>query len=173
MQLRISHKLHTPLELPLGYHHIQQSIIYCSLEDEYKYSTKLHDEGYSFRERTYRMFTFSQIQGKYKINGGRITFFDSVSFEVRSPEVTLIKLLKQNIEQRGINYIGQHYDDVSCEIDDFTIIDNSMCVRMVSPICIYSTMEDNTTYYYRPDEEDFYHLINENAQRKYHRDISF
>lgn len=167
MQLRISHKLNIPLVLPLSYHHIQQSIIYRSLEDENMYSTKLHDEGYNFGERAYRMFTFSQLKGKYEIEGKKIIFRDSISFEVRSPEVTLIKLLKHNIEQRGIEYIGQHYDHVSCEIDDKTIIQDTLYIRMVSPICVYSTIDEDQTYYYRPDEEEFYHIVNENAQRKY------
>ena len=46
MQLIISHKVDTPLVLPLGYHHIIQSIIFRTLECEPKYSAFLHDKGY-------------------------------------------------------------------------------------------------------------------------------
>ncbi len=169
MQLRISHEVKEPLVLPLNYQYFIQSIIYRNIGSETEYSAFLHDKGFSFMDRQYRMFVFSLLEGKYEISQGKIIFRDYVSFEVRSPEVNIVRLLKENLEQNGINYLGQHYDNIQLELLDRTITSDTIKIRMKSPICVYSTEEETKkTIYFSPNDEDFAGIVGDNFIRKYY-----
>lgn len=169
MQLLITHKLEDGLVLPLNYHHILQAIIYSCLENHtVRYNDFLHNEGFARGSRTYKLFTFSLLKGRYEIANKKITFFDEVSFEVRSPDVFMIKLLAQKVDQNGIHY-GDHYvAHVNTILLDETVEENVVLVKMMTPICVYSTDPDTKkTYFYHPTDQGFGELINENFIRKY------
>lgn len=168
MQLTISHDLSEDLDLPLNYHHMIQGIVYHSLSDMPEYSRFVHDQGYDFSDRQYRMFVYGLLQGKYEIKGKRIIFKDHISFQVRSPEVSFIRLLKESIEKNGITYFQKKYDRVNLFMDNYAIKEDCIKIQMQSPICVYSTDADTgKTYFYAPDEEEFYNAINDNFIRKY------
>lgn len=168
MQLLISHKLNEHLVLPMNYQYIIQSIIYRSIGEQPTYSEFVHDQGYNYMDRSYRMFVFDFLQGKYETGDGKIVFRDRVSFSVRSPEVSFIRLLKEAIEKKGINYLGQHYDDIELTLMDETITTDTLKIKMRSPISVYSTNPDTgKSYFYTPEESGFYELVNENFLRKY------
>ena len=168
MQLIISHSLPEKLILPMGYHHVLQSIIYHNLQESAGISTFLHNRGFDADKRQYRMFVFSGLKGKYEIEAGKIIFREQVSFQVRSPEHLFLKLLKESIEKNGINYLGQRYTDVKVTLADDVISTNHLKIRMLSPICIYSTdRESGKTHFYGPDEAEFAKRVNENFRRKY------
>ena len=116
MQLIIKHKLPRELVLPIHYHHILQSIIYHNLREDYGYSDFLHEKGYASEERQYRMFVFGLLQGRYEIVQKNIVFRNEVSFRVRSADNRMLRLLKENLERRGINYLQQHYEDLELEL---------------------------------------------------------
>lgn len=168
MQLCISHDLAEELVLPIQYHHILQSVIYHNLREEHGYSGFLHEEGYASRDRQFRLFTFSLLQGRYSIQNRQIVFRNSVSFEVRSADVRMIRILQKNLETKGITYIKQHYENLQLKLSDRTIATDSVRIRMRSPICVYSTDPGSKkTYFYRPQEEAFSALLNANFHRKY------
>lgn len=168
MQLKIYHKVDTPLLLPLGYHHILQSVLFRTLERMPEYSGFLHDRGYEGKTRTFKLFTFGPLQGTYRIQGKEILFTEDVSFEIRSIDPFMLKLLKEGFEKQGITYLGQTYREVRAELRNDEVGETELTIRMVSPVCVYST--DRTTgktTYYHPEEEEFARRINENFQRKY------
>ncbi len=168
MQLLIRHKLSEPLELPLGYHHIIQAIIYKGLGRAQGYSTYIHDEGAVFGQRNYKLFTFGPLRGKYRIIERKIIFYDQVEFEVRSPDVFMIRRLAENLERGGIQYGKIHISDVEVLYSDFTVERDEIRIQMLSPISVYSSdMDSRRTYFYSPEEEEFPQLINENFIRKY------
>lgn len=168
MRLIIRHKIEDSLKLPLNYHHILQAIIYNSMKHFTNYSDFLHDEGFGVGKRNYKMFTFGLLNGRYTIRGKDIIFFDEVSFEVRSPDVFLIRLLAQNIMDNGICYLSQRFEKVDVYIADTTIEIEEMLIQMNSPICVYSTDEGSRkTYYYNPDEDYFSEMVQKNFFRKY------
>ena len=107
--------------MPLNYHHIIQAIIYKKLEDNAGQNTFLHDRGYAYRVRTFKLFTFGLLQGKYEIANGKIMFRESVQFELRSPNMHMLRTIAENIRQNGIDYGEQHFDDVEVTLKDETI----------------------------------------------------
>lgn len=161
MQLFIGIKLDNPCVLPLGYHHIQQSAIYSLIGGE------LHDNGYRYDKRDYKLFTFGPIEGRYTIKDKHITFYDEVSFEIRclNDEVGL-EIIK-NITGKGIRLLNNTYREVEVKVQNRKILENELLITMKSPICVYKTEDDGRTVYFNPDDDEFYKLVTENFVRKY------
>ena len=169
MQLIININLDTPLILPINYNHILQSALYNLLSILPDYADFIHDSGYTHGNRSYKLFNFSQLTGKYVIQGRDIIFYDMVSLEVRSPQPLLINILKASLEYNGIRFGDKTYYDLYLELYDYTVEENELLIVMKSPVTIYSTDSNSgRTYYYSPDEEAFSYMIDENFKRKYY-----
>lgn len=151
MQLLITHKLENGLVLPINYHHILQAIIYRCLENStVRYNDFLHSEGFVRGNRTYKLFTFSLLTGRYEVAEKRITFYDEVSFEVRSPDIFMIKLLAEELAKKGIRYGDHHVAHVNTVLMDETVESEEALVEMMTPICVYSTDPDTKKTYFLP-----------------------
>lgn len=173
MQLLVTHELEEELILPLNYHHILQAIIYKGLKDFDEchgehFNDLLHDKGFSHGSRSYKLFTFSLLKGKYKIENKKIIFRDGISFEVRSPDIFMIRRLAEGFAESGIHYGDIRVTGVKAVLQDQTVEDNIVLAEMVTPVCVYSTDEETKkTHFYNPTETEFGKLINENFIRKY------
>lgn len=169
MQLVVQIRLKKPLSLPINYNHILQAVIYRALSIMPDYSQFLHAGGFTRGQRKYKIFQFSQLDGEeYKIREKRITFYSYVSFEVRSPEPLLIRLLADSIWNEGITFGEKTFTDIQMELYDYTVEESELIIRMKSPLTVYSTdLETNRSYYYNPEEPEFYELVNDNFYRKY------
>ena len=168
MQLVVEHDLQTELVLPINYQHIMQGIIYNSLHSIAGYGDFLHNNGYEFGERQYRLFTFSRLYGRYRIEKEHIIFKDHVSFEVRSTDNILLRILQENILQNGIQYRNQKYYGVTAVIKDETIEEEEIRIRMLTPIVAYETDAlTKKTNFFIPDQEEFYYSVQDNFIRKY------
>lgn len=168
MRLLIQHKTEPELSLPLAYNSILQGIVYHNLKHISDYSSYLHDKGVSYGERNYKLFTFSLLRGKYYIKNKTITFFENVEFEISSPDIFLMQTLAKQIHKNGIYYGKKYYKEVEVYVSDDTVEETHIQIQMLSPICVYSSdIETGKTYYYAPQDEDFYRMINENFFRKY------
>lgn len=168
MQLLLFIKLEQPVTVPINYHHILQSIVYRALSYSSEMSEFIHDMGYTFGERQYKMFQFSHLQGKYHICQKKITFDEYITLEIRSPENRVIQLLAWWFQEKGIWFGDIHCQDVEVELRDYTIEESEIMIRMKTPITVYSTDEESrSVYYYAPDDEMFYEKVNDNFVRKY------
>ena len=108
MQLKIRHTLSEELALPLSYHHIIQSIIYRGLADESGYSRHMHNSGYAADivnnlGRRYNLFNFSLLRGNYQVINGQIIFRDYVEWEIRSPDIYMMRLLESLYEATNVS----------------------------------------------------------------------
>lgn len=168
MQLHIYHEINNTLALPLNYQHILQAIIYHNLESSFGYSDYIHNNGFTQNARTFKLFTFSLLNGQYKVRNKKIIFSNWLKFEVHSPEIFMLKMLAENIQKNGIYYGNQLFQNVQTTLMDSTIENEELHIRMLSPCTVYST-DPNTkkTYYYTPDDEEFSYMVNENFHRKY------
>ena len=170
MQLYIRHTLNKPLVLPINYNYILQSALFKAMKNSTNINDFVHDSGFEYKNRTYKLFTFSMLSGRYKIEGKQIIFYDEVSFEVRSTESIILRSIKENLENNGITYMEQHYDVEIVRISDYEVELDEITIRMKTPICIHETYEEDgvsKTYYYSPFDEDFERRICENFENKY------
>lgn len=108
MQLKIRHTLSEELALPLSYHHIIQSIIYHGLADESGYSRHMHNSGYDADNvnnmgRRYKLFNFSLLRGNSRVMNRQIIFRDYVEWEIRSPDIYMMRLLESLYEATNVS----------------------------------------------------------------------
>jgi len=74
------------LTLPLDYNYYIQSFIYSFIYNNITPSLAefLHNRGFSFEKRSFKMFTFSKLHGRYRIHNGTISFFPPVELIISS-----------------------------------------------------------------------------------------
>lgn len=167
MQLKIQHDIQGQLVLPLNYHHIIQSMIYRNLPEN-GYSREMHENGYTSGGRQYKLFNFSLLKGRYEIADRKIAFRENVSWEVRSPDIYMMRLLEESIRYKGLRYGEQYFPEVKLKLADQTVENESLVIQMLSPICLYSTdVNTKKTYFYEPYEDAFSDMANDNFIRKY------
>jgi CRISPR-associated endoribonuclease Cas6 len=168
--------------LPIHYGHIVQGLIYSQLEPNL--AAWLHGDAYTFAQRTYKMFTFSRLEGEFKLepdhkpldsNSGqrRITFTDSVSFQLASHNTEILASFAEHLLKSQSLRLGQN----ECTVRGVEILkqpeidfDKPIRVRMLSPLTVYSTLSHpdgrKKTYYYSPQEKEFSEMVRDNLVRK-------
>lgn len=167
MQLIVSLYIDEQLVLPINYQYILQSIIYKAISSGRYENNILHDNGYLYGKRQYKDFTFSCINGKYRVLGKTIAFSGMISFEVRSNNPQIIHAIAENIKKSGITFIKEHFEDVILDIKDKSVENENITIEMMTPICVYGTDERKHTVYYTPNEYEFYNSVKSNFIRKY------
>jgi CRISPR-associated endoribonuclease Cas6 len=168
MQLLVQHNISGTLELPINYHHILQAIVFSGIRANEEYSSFFHDEGFVRENRKFKMFTFSELNGKYEIAGKKILFRDAVRFEVRSPDARFIRILQDGFQKNGITYGSSRISDIRTDLRDRTIEQEEVFIKMLTPICVYSTDPfTKKTFFYRPGDLGFSEQVEQNFMRKY------
>lgn len=160
------------LELPVNYNHIVQSFL-IQLIDDAEYRRFVHDEGYKYSNRSYKMFTFSELTGDFILDRRHkiIAFSKNVVLTVSSCNEDLIKycvdsllfkdcfeLLSQKIYVQKIDYEVERIEK------------SEITVKTLSPITVYSTVDEGSkkrTVYFSPHDLRFSELVGENLIHKY------
>ena len=173
MRLTIKFKLDDPLVLPINYHHILQGFIYRTLGDD-DFSAFLHNDGFYKGKRSFKLFTFSRLFGKTKIDvkNKRITFFNEIKWHVSSILPQFIENLCQNLLISTENRLLDSPISVQEISYNQPKIESSRClIKMLSPITVYSTYGDEyrkkKTQFFDPDDTAFPVLIEQNLIKKY------
>ncbi len=166
MQIKIIIPLTEPLSLPIAYHHIQQSFLYRLMDKDGV--SPLHDGGFNYEKRKYKLFTFGPFEGKYAVKDGRILFSDRIGMEFRCVDESIANCMVDNIKNGGITIGRNLYTDISVNKFDHHVKSDNVVVRMLSPITVRETDADtNKTQYYFPGEEAFIDAVVQNFRRKY------
>lgn len=166
MRLHIKMKANQ-LVLPLSYKSIIQGVIY-NMMDKQNEGKFYHDQGYQDYDKIYKMFVFSDLFGKYKIEDKQIIFNGNISlyigvldqklFEIIYDFLTLNEYLffgKQKVSIVGIDIVElPHFNGVK-----------SITIKTLSPIVTY-TSKDKFFVYYQPGDRDYDELIKNNIVRK-------
>ena len=170
MQLKIFIDLKDELILPINYNHILQGIIYHSIEAyNNTYAKILHDSGIQNNDNsnhTFKLFSFSKIIGKYKIEENKIKFFDSIFWEIRSVDSYFIHLLYMAFLQNGINF-GNVNLIPNLKLENKVITEENIHIRTLSPIVVINKISFDKSIYLSPNDENFEQCLNTNFQNKY------
>ncbi len=162
-------KLDKPLTLPIHYNHILQAAILNLLSDE-NYSKFIHDTGFQFGKRRFKMFTFSRLEGKFSIDIERktITYFERAYLHISTIEDKFIEYVVNNLLLEGLDIKGERIHVDKIELKSNTTNFGKIITK--SPIVAYSTFELNgrkKTYYYNPKEKEFQEILANNLIKKY------
>ncbi len=128
----------------------------------------LHDIGFPYGKRKFKLFTFSKVIGKLIKKGNILTFEPEITLYFASPLIDIVSsstktFLKKNSFRLGRNNL----ELVSIEVIK-PKVDEEITVRCLSPITVYKTPEGEKRFrYLNPWEEEFYQLIKKNLIKKY------
>lgn len=166
MQLKIYIDLKNEnLILPINYNHILQGIVYSSLSNDLKYQSLLHNLGIT-EGANYKLFTFSALCGKHYIENKKIIFTEKIFFEIRSVDSYFIFLLYEYFKTNGITF-GERTLFPNLNVENKIIREESISIKMNSPICITKKNENNKSIYLSPRDNFFEEYINNNFIKKY------
>jgi len=156
------------MDLPMAHRHYIQAMLYHLLESEGEYAAELHDGCESPEGRRFKLFTFGQLQGAYRISGDRILFPQGASLEIRSISDELLWRLFRKLVIGSRVRIGSNLLTVAdCAFRNVQITTDSLNVVTASPIVAYITEDSGHTRFFSPEENSFYTLIAANARRKW------
>ncbi|WP_162523492.1 CRISPR-associated endoribonuclease Cas6 [Calorimonas adulescens] len=170
IRVEISFTSNNELVLPLNYNHILQAFIYKNITDK-AYAKFLHDRGYEVYKKTFKLFTFGRLEGRFRIFPGRIMLFPPLKLVVSSAVDDFINdfcetLLKRDDQQ----LLDQKVFVESLSVYDRKIRGNEITIKMLSPLVMYSTVDikdKKFTYYYSPWDKDISGMLKTNLIKKY------
>lgn len=170
MRLTLEFHADGVLRLPLQYNYHIQSFLYRHVSPEL--AEFLHDKGFVHGKRTFKMFTFSRIQGAYKIMKDTIIFQPPVYLTISSPLDRFISELGNTLlKDDNLELVKNKVHVASMRVHPEPEITDEIKIRMLAPVVTYSTLMTSEgkkkTYYYSPYEKEFVTSIDNNLRKKY------
>ncbi|HQG81978.1 MAG: CRISPR-associated endoribonuclease Cas6 [Caldisericia bacterium] len=160
-----------PIILPMHYNYVLQALIYRTFSP--LLASKLHNQGYVFENRRFKLFTFSRILEKgIKHSKSELLFKRSISFYFSSAIDDIVCDLGEGcFKGMEFNLSGQKVFVSRIEVLTLPAFEEKILIRMLAPLTIYSTFEDGNgnkkTHYYAPGEINFSELLENNAIKKF------
>lgn len=163
------------ITVPIHYQAILQGIIYHSLDKNKAFQEFLHDEGYIYKERKFKLFTYSRLIGPAMFDKKRrcLVFNNTIDWVVGSVLPEFISVLAEKFLVTGEIKLGQETAVVESVLFEkrHPFTNKFANIYMLSPITIYSTFEKegggHFTHYFQPKDEAFSQLLMKNCVRKY------
>ena len=153
--------------LPLAYKHIIQATVY-NMMDKKEMGKFYHDKGFYDRDKSYKMFVFSDVVGKYKVINKSIVYDDAFSFSISSLDQELIKTIYQFLIENQYIYIAKQ----KVKIENIVLFEceyfkgsKEICFKTLSPIVAYRSKNRYFTYF-KPSSDEFVNLIKDNIHHK-------
>ena len=168
MQIKLTLRPTAPLTIPLNYNYQLQSAIYAML-GEVGQSDFWHDNGFGDASR-FKGFCFSSLTGRYRINpeSRTICFEDTIDLEVRSPAFGFIDAFQRAVERRPyLKLFDTRVEIVGAALTNLHLPSGRITLEAATPAVAHATMEDGSTRYYSPQEEEYFVRLCNNAERKY------
>lgn len=168
MRISFEFSFRGKLILPLNYNYILQGFIYDNIAD-WQVRNFMHNEGFTFKKRKYKLFTFSRLLGKYKIDNNNkiIQYEPNVNLEVSSYYNDFFVDFSTSVMKNELILYDQRIFLENVKVKMQHDIKNKCKIRMLSPLVVYSTDSHKVTNYYSPEDERFSELISENIKKKY------
>lgn len=173
MQYKLKIRAEKNIILPFQYSNILQAIVLSMLEDDV-YRKFVHDEGFQYEKRSFKLYTYSRLIGRAKVNRTSKTFNfgeHCTLYLASMDEKFLSNILNGFLEAgRTISFGGnkamiENMEGIQC-------VDKNEIFTTLSPITTYSTLYDKEggkhIYYYNPFEKEFSKNITENLKKKYY-----
>ena len=169
LRIRISFTFDGELRVPIHHESMLHGLIFHSIRDP-DYRDALHNRGFVYENRQFRMFCYSKLQGRYIAQEQYMIFKPPVSFLFSTHDERLIRELTSSLFTRDAVMIGTHPVKLLSIQQISQQISSHMRIRMITPVTAYSTFLLNNkkkTFYYSPKEEEFRRHVQENAVKKY------
>ena len=169
---------HSPNQvLPINYQYLVSSWIYHTLGNaDQAFAKKLHDNGYDFRGKKYKLFTFGPLIPKwYQVDKKRATITLSKSpttielsfFIDDALQHFVIGLFKDQQFQLTSGRFKADFEVSGIEMLPAPTFENTMRFQLVTPLCVSKNIADKKhAHYTSPDEDGYVELLLRNLLRK-------
>ncbi len=135
----------------------------------------LHNEGYRFEKRSFKLFSFSGIleRGRFEKNEKAFYFPQTIGFIINSPLDWIITQLAENLIQADKVKLGENMLSVSsiAVMKRKEIRANAVRIKCITPIVNYTTFTTpegkKKTHFYSPFEAEFTELTANNLRKKW------
>ncbi|MCD6319692.1 MAG: CRISPR-associated endoribonuclease Cas6 [Candidatus Desulfofervidaceae bacterium] len=170
MHVEINLNAEGPFILPKSHNHILQGFIYSLLEPTLR--KHLHQNGYVYGKRKFKLFTFSRLLGKVRNTKDGFEFYPPLRLVISSAKDEILQSLTEGLlkKENLFLYKAKIYLE-SINILPKPLFSKSILIKMLSPVTTYSTLRKldgkKKVYYYSPFESEFNELIKENLRKKY------
>lgn len=170
MRIKVCMSAEEDITLPIAYNHIIQKSIYNILDSEY--ASKLHDLGYKYKNKIFKLFNFSKLEIQNKIiKNNKITIQSGkVELIISSiDEEFIFKIISGFIEHKclkfkeGILKVNEVYSKKQLNRERAVVL-------TVSPVVVVKPTRESRTEFYSPKDKEFLSSIKNNIIAKY---ISF
>lgn len=173
MKLYLTFGGHKKISLPTHYNHIIQAAILNWIEDE-AYQKFIHDIGYVYEGRTFKLFTFSKVMGKYTLTANKkeMIFEGKVKLVISSSQTKFIECLERSLRDPNKTWrLGRNeVNIISINKEEEPLVGHEIVVRSLSPIVAYNTIlegDKKKTKYYGPEDVEFENILRQNLIKKY------
>ncbi len=160
-----------PLKVPVHYNHLLQGLVYNNLDQAL--SEWLHEEGHTYGQRRFKLFTFSRLFGKRETRNGHIGFGGPVHFYLGAVDARVLGSLAEHLLTKPAVRLGAarcRVAEVGVEPEPEIDPAKPVLVKALAPITAYSTLSTpdgkKKTYYYAPQEREWSEALISNLGRK-------
>lgn len=168
MILRIKLRAEKVLILPKSYNHLLQAFFYRNMDPVL--SRFLHDIGFVYGKRRFKLFTFSKVIGSLREKkGGKIYFEPEITLYFASPLMDIVSSAAKTFLRREDLFIGKNRLTLESVEVIKPEVEEEITVRCLSPITVYRTPPEGKRrfVYINPWDETFYELLRSNLIKKY------
>lgn len=160
--MRITLKLDMKgVRVPYDYRRGIQAWIYSAMD--HQTGILLHDGD----PGTIKLFTFSNLRGRYMQNPQGLVFQDTASLTIASPSRHLLEQIMACIEETGaMDICGNHVRIVQHTVSRIPDLNGTITYQTMSPVTVYTTEEDGYHLYHSPEEKDYSARIAANLAHK-------
>ena len=172
MRIYVEFEGKDPIVVNINYNRAVNHFIYSILDSE-EYRDFLTNQAYKADGRIFKFFTFSRLQGDFKVfekKGQKVMLFsNTVRLIISSPvEAFIISFIKGILKKNTIDFCGNEVFLKRVDLWQQKGFKNRCIIKMLTPVVVYR--KDSKTVLNRrflsPFEEDFEMVIKENIKSK-------
>ena len=173
MRIKITLTGREKVLLPAGFNEYIQALIYNHIDEDS--ARWLHNKGFCFEKRSFKLFVFSSIleKGIFNKSTKTFTFPKEINFYISSPVDWILEQIATNIIKSKVVTLGENELQTSsiAIVKRSEIKENSIRINAITPIETHSTFikpdGKKITHYYTPFEKEFSELIDKNMKKKW------
>jgi len=168
MRIKVVFNVKKNLILPLHYNHLIQKNIYDILDLDY--GSFLHDEGYKYLNRSFKLFTFSKlvVENKEVLKDKIIIKNGQVNLTISTIDERFIFSLIRGFIKRKKFIFKEGELDIEAVYAKKDLKFNKLVALTISPVVVKKPSEDNKDDFYTIEDELFVEKIKENLLKKYY-----
>lgn len=168
-KLKLGFSFEKELVLPKHYNHTLQGFFYENMDR--MLSRFFHDIGFPYNNRTFKLFTFSNIIGNLKAEYQNQIVYEPPNMYIyfSTPVIGTMKSIVNRVIRNDRLRLSKNIINLSeIEITEEPIDQDEIKIECLSPIVVYRTPIGSKRHiYFSPFENEFYELLRINILKKY------